>query len=491
MFSRRRARKAQEQQRDLSARIRSAEAADRAGAAAEIAKVRDQAWALRELAQALEREPLPDTFSDIAGAFCDALFRDRVARERVEQILALPDDQPAELVRAWTAFMAECGAGAAMETVDDELGQDVRSRLRRLAGQGWRHRELSRMHKDSFAYYIAFGTAVVLVHDAVRRSAPLPGDEAEHARKEIRTALERALALPADSDERLGVLVALSMRPDEEETWTDRALAGLRIDEALALCRSPEPARVTLGLEALHSLMLFGPVLRRTAIRTTLDRVCVPDQEPYTFSEGLLGYAALQADDPLDDPPVELFLNALGHPDEVVRAAAASGLDRVGPGLPEEQRVVAALTDSLDSDPDAEVVRCAATALAGISCADEANTRAASRALARHADSADARVRAASVEGALLRDEPGAFARLTTELQRADVQAVFVSVTDAFVIDSRNDLTDVQRAELTRHLERLRQDGWAEHPGDDDETDAETRAGLVEQVLVALRGSAR
>lgn len=455
------------------------------GAAAEIAHVRDQAWAVSELAQALDREPSPDVFADIAGSFCDALCRDRAARERVEQMFAVYDDEPSALVRAWTAFIAECGAGRALETVDDDLAEDVRGRLRRLHEQGSRHHELSGMSPDSFAYDVTFGTAVVLVHHAVRRGAPMPHDEAGQARKEVRDTLERALALPADSDERMAVLVPLGMRPDDE-AWTDRTLAALRIEEALAQCESAEPARVTLGVEALHCMMLFNEVLRHAEIRETLDRICVSRQEPFTLGEGLLCYAALHADRPLDDPPVDLFLTSVSHADAVVRAAAVSGLDTVGPGLPQETRVVAALTEALEGDPDAEVVRCAATALAYIRCAEPANTGAASEALARHADATDARLRAASVEGALLREEPGAFDRLRAELQRHDVEAVFVSVTDAFVCDRKGDLPDAQRDELTRLVERLRQDGWAELTSDDEEPDPEFRSGQVDQALESL-----
>ncbi|MER6802186.1 MULTISPECIES: hypothetical protein [Streptomyces] len=194
-------------------------------AAAEIAQMRDQAWAVRELAQALDREPSPDTFADITGSFCDALCRDRAMRERVERMFAVHGDEPAALVQAWSAFLAECGSGTAMDAVDDDLADDVRRRLHRLRRQGLQPGELSRMRPDSFAHTVAFGTAVVLVHDAVRRSAPLSRDEAERIRTEVRTALDHALALPSDSDERTAALSRLAA-PVDDQSWADRAVAG-------------------------------------------------------------------------------------------------------------------------------------------------------------------------------------------------------------------------------------------------------------------------
>lgn len=69
MFTKRRARREQERQQELSVRLRSSEAEVRAAAAAEIAQVRDVAWAIRELAQALGREPSPGTFDGVADPF--------------------------------------------------------------------------------------------------------------------------------------------------------------------------------------------------------------------------------------------------------------------------------------------------------------------------------------------------------------------------------------------------------------------------------------
>ncbi|MCT7351018.1 HEAT repeat domain-containing protein [Streptomyces sp. 15-116A] len=199
-------------------------------------------------------------------------------------------------------------------------------------------------------------------------------------------------------------------------------------------------------------------------------------------------YSALHADRPLENPPVELFLTFLRHDDALVRAAAASGLNTVGAGVPEEGRVVNALTAVLEDDPDPEVVFCAASALSHIRCADAANSRLAARALARHAASSAPRVRAASVEGALLRDEPDAHRRLTAELHRPDVEGVFVSVAGGYASHREADLPDAQRTELIELLERLREEGWAHRPReDDDSSDADFRAGELERAQEALR----
>ncbi|GHB52134.1 hypothetical protein GCM10010377_49070 [Streptomyces viridiviolaceus] len=77
-------------------------------------------------------------------------------------------------------------------------------------------------------------------------------------------------------------------------------------------------------------------------------------------------------------------------------------------------------------------------------CSDEAITRAASKTLARHADSTDPRLGAASLEGAPLLNESGAFDRLTVELERPAVNPVFVAVTDAYVRDRDGRLSDAQ-----------------------------------------------
>ncbi len=174
-----------------------------------------------------------------------------------------------------------------------------------------------------------------------------------------------------------------------------------------------------------------------------------------------------------------------------MRAAAASGLDAFGGGLPEEGRVVAALVDALDQDPEITVVRAAATSLALIVCSEESNTRAASLALTRKADAADARLRAASVEGALFREEPGAFARLLAELERPDVEPVFVHVTDFICGLKYGGVPGPVRSELTRLLEQLDHAGWPELPVDDDlYPDPEDRADLLEKTLETLRAPA-
>jgi hypothetical protein len=481
MFGRRRSRKEEQRQRELSARIASADAGTRVTAATEIAQMRDQEWAVRQLAQALDREPSPEVFQDIVGPFCDALCRDRGTRERVERVFA-EHAEPGALVRAWSALMEEFGSGSALEAVDEELAGQVGARLRRMAAQGLHHRGLSGMRRDSFAYDVTFAVAVGSVHDAIRRSAPLSDDEAAQARQETRSILERALALPPGSDERSEVLVLLGMRVDDE-TWTDWALSVLRIDEALAWCRATDPDRVALGLEALHGMMLLNEVMRHAEIRRTLDRVCVPGLQPHALSQALGCYASLHAERPLQDPPSDLFLTSLTHSDPRVRAAAASGLSIVAPGQPQEKHAIGALTAALDDDPDNEVRRSAATALAYIECEDEANTLAATAVLTRHREAADPYVRAASVEGALLRGEPGAHDRLTAELRRPDVEAVFVNV----VTGCPSSLSEARRTELTGLLEQLATDGWAALTSDPDALDPESRAADLEEALASLR----
>ncbi|MEV7891307.1 HEAT repeat domain-containing protein [Streptomyces sp. NPDC002817] len=487
-FTERRARKDQEQQRELSVRLRSPEPEVRVAAAGEVAQAQDTGWAIRELAQAMDREPSPTWFDAVAGPFCDAVRRDRAVRERVERMFAAHADAPVELVRAWTALLAEFGAGAALDTVDDELAAEVGARLRRVREQGGKPHELSGTDPDSLDYVVTFGVTVELLHAAVRRHVPLPADDIERTRRETRETLERALAHPARSDDRHALLLSHCELSDDE-TWADRQLAALRIREALDLCGSTEPDRVALGVQALAVMLQLNHVCLNDAVRETLDSLCVPDQDPFTFSEVLSCYPSLHADRRLHDPPVEMFLSALGHADPLVRANAAGGLDTIAPGQPEESRAVAALIEAMEHDPDIEVVRSAAYALATIPCREEADTRAASAALAGKAGSADPGLRVASVDGAIHRDEPGAFDLLTAELRRPDVEARFISSVDLFLDLGKLPSKDVT-AQWARLLERLRQDGWPDRPNeheDGDDTEPGFRMALLELTLDKMR----
>ncbi|MBE8474639.1 HEAT repeat domain-containing protein [Streptomyces justiciae] len=487
MFAKRRARREQERQEDLAARIVSPVAEVRVATAREIAGVRDTGWAIRELARALHRESSPAAAADIAEIFCDAVCRDRSARERVESMFVAHADDPAALVRAWTAFLAGFGAGAALETVDDEVAAEVTHRMRRVGEQGCKLSELSGTDPDSFPYQLTFTFAVALLHDTVRRHTPLTSADADRARRHIRAALKSALAHPVDSDERQEVLTALCERP-EDESWSDRQTAALCIEEALDLCRSAEDDLIPLGLEALDITLHGNEVYRHDAVRETLDGLRAPEQDPIVFSKVLSCYPALHADRPLDAPPVEMFLAALAHTDSTVRASAAAGLDTLAPGLPQETRAVAALIHALDHDPDVEVVRCASYALATIACTEEANSRAASTALAKLTDSADPALRLASIEGALNRREPGAFDRLTAELRRPDVEAMFVSHV-GYHCERTGGVAEDVGAEWARLLEQLRLNGWADRPGEDedgDDTDPSFRALLLNFALKSL-----
>ncbi|CCK26090.1 hypothetical protein BN159_1711 [Streptomyces davaonensis JCM 4913] len=483
-----RGRGARERQQGLSARLASPEAAVRAAAAAEIAEERDWAWAVRKLARALDREPTPRTFDDIAGAFGDALRRDRATRQRIEHMFASHLDDPSSLVRDWIALLAEYGVETPATTVDDDLAEEVRGRLERLREQGWRHHELARMRPESFAYAVAFGTAVELLHESILRTAPLTAEEAERARAQARDAFERALPHPADSDERGDILLDLCELPDDE-SWTARSLAALRTEEVLALSQDADPDRSALGVEALEYLLAYwDDIPRRTVTRETLDRLSARDQPPLTLARVLRCYASMHNKRDLTDPPVDLFLTSLSHPDARVRAAAASGLDAFGGGSAEEARVVAALIEALEHDPDIAVVRSAAHSLALIVCSELANTLRASAALARKADAVDARVRAASVEGALFRNEAGAFGRLVAEFERSDVEPAFVEVVDFICGLQDSGATDEIRTELTRLLERLGRRDWPELPFEDDlYPDPEDRADLLEKTLETLR----
>lgn len=523
MFTKRRERKQAELHEKLAAELRDPDAAVRRRAADTAAASADPQWALRELTSAVEREPWAEEFQEtVVNGFAAALRREQPVRERTERIFAAHLDDPEGFVRAWTELTEELGGAPAVREVPGDLRDDMRARLASLKEKGWTAQGLAGLGRpDSFVRELAFDLAVLLASVVMRRNTPLPAEEADQIRAEARATLEKALPHAPGSPERAALLGPFPRKP-ELGSWTDRARAGLRADEALALCASEEPDSVTLGVEALAKL-LFGEAVRREEVLTTLDRLLTTpapsshpepapsptpnppaSPAPFLLSRILDCYSNLHAVLPLDPPPLNLFLDSLRHPDPGVRSSAAEGLDPIAPGSAAEGRAVEGLVDLLENDPEVLVRRHAATALRWMEYSEDRHSRVGADALKRQADADDAELRAHSVADALRRGAPDAYDRFLAGLEAPYVHSQLLSgllnvPTDAgFVLPSRS-----MRKTLIERLEALRDSGWADQeapgvtvpktPGPDSARPnvefltAADRAELLTDLLEALR----
>lgn len=478
MFTKRRERKQAELHERLAAELRDPDAEVRRKAADTAAVSADPRWALRELTAAVEREPWAEEFQEtVVDGFAAALRREKPVRERTERIFAAHLDDPEGFVRAWTELTAELGGGPAVREVPGDLRDDMRARLVSLKDRGWTAEGLAGLGRpDGFARELAFDLAILLASVVMRRNTPLPAEEADQVRAEARATLKKALPHAPGSAERAALLGPFPRKP-ELGSWTDRARAGLRADEALALCASEDPELVTLGAEALAKL-LFAEAVRRDQVLTTLTHlrtglnaasdagpgVTPPaSPDPFLLSRILDCYSNLHAVLPLDPLPLDLFLDGLRHADPGVRASAAEGLDPIAPGSPAEGRAVEGLVDLLENDPEISVRRHAATALRWMEYSEDRHSRVGAAALKRQADAADPELRAHSVADALRRGAPDAYDRFFAGLESPDVHSQLLSgllnvPTDAgFVLPSRS-----VRKTLIERLEALREAGWAD-----------------------------
>ncbi|GGK74850.1 HEAT repeat domain-containing protein [Streptomyces flaveus] len=491
MFSRRKdkALRQQEFTLALSERLGSPDAAVREKAFADAAQAPDLEWALRELAQALGHEPSLDVSVEAAGAFCDALCRDEALRERAVQIFARNLDAPEDLLREWTALVAELGGAPALQVIDADVRDDARLRLKMLREQGWTPEGLPGIQPGTFAFELKFGMAVAAVLGVVRRGTPLSAEDAHRTRQEARAAFKKALVHPRDSEERDRELQPLTELQDDE-SWSDRARTGLRIDEALALCESGEEDLVALGVEVISYLLTFHDGIRRDLVRDTLDGLVSQDPEPLTLSEILECYELLHDELPLTDPPTALFLDEVQHPTAEVRRSAALGLSHFAPGSPEETSAVDVLVRLLDEDVDDEVRQCAAAALQRSEYSQDDNVKAASTALARHADSADPVIRALSLADRVHHRAPDAPSRLLAELELPDPHWKFMPVVALAALQARTSghrMPRRIRTGLVKRLVHLQKTHWADRDVDPIYPDAEDRAELLADALKELR----
>ncbi|MEU5002353.1 HEAT repeat domain-containing protein [Streptomyces sp. NPDC021622] len=492
MFKKRKARLQAELHEDLAAALRDADPEVRGKAAGDTAETAELGWALRELALAMAREQSVDEpFDSLAGAFAVALRRDRAIRERTEAVFAAHLDDPEEFLREWTALTADLGGAPALSEISPDARDDARGRLRQIRDHDWTAQGLAHAGRpDSFAYEVRFGVAVTLACIVVRRAVPLPADEAERLRAAARDALAKALPLAPGGPERTDVLTELAEQP-EDESWTDRARCCLLIDEALSLCDDADPDRVALGVEALSAVLLFNGVFRSDRIRETLDRLAAGPSDAVALSELLCCYERLHMDEPLEAPPLPLFLDALRHADARVRSAAAEGLDPMAEGSPSEGDAVDALVDLLEHDADLGVRVSAARTLAGLVCAEERNSWATFDALQRHADSPVPEIRALSLRDALKRGTPDAYDRLLRELEPSDVHWEFLSAYSYAAMRHDFRLSPDIRPRLVERLEHLRSSGWSDRCEDPDAyPDPEDRAEMLDEILRDLRADA-
>ncbi|WP_431775366.1 HEAT repeat domain-containing protein [Streptomyces cucumeris] len=469
----------------MATELRSAEGAVREAASRSIAQFPDSAWALRELLWSLDNEPSVDVFEAVTESFTFALGQDPTLYAEAERILAGSLSDPASLVGAWAAFTGRLGS-VCTHTLDDELCWDIRARQGTMREIGWTE---AGAPGEGLAHGVQMRAAVRDVHAALRRSAaPLPPGTAERIQEEARLLLGRALAHPPGSAERSEQLIALAQSPDTR-TWRDRACASARIDEILVLCRSTDPARVRVGVEALDFLMMLHIHGRTGPILATLDPLAVPGQDTSVLAKVLDCYRTLGVHHQLVEMPVALFLSCARHTEPQVRSSAAAGLPTITRNGPEEASAVALLIELLDHDPDRGVRLDAGTSLADFECADAASTRTSGAALARYADSPDAALRARSVSGAWQRKEPGAIRRLLDELQSPDPSWHFVLLAESCTMDLalEDNVPSSVLAEFEQALLRLQRTGWAERDDPDNSPDPEGRAAMVSFALENLR----
>ncbi|MGW0531303.1 HEAT repeat domain-containing protein [Streptomyces sp. NPDC003032] len=487
MFKTRRDRR----QAELAELLRDPDAAVRAGAAAEAAETADVEWALRELAQAVAREPYTESFHEsVADGFAAALRREAAVRDRTERTFAEHLDDPEGLVRAWTGLVAELGGPPAVRDVGEDLRDDMRERLTYLRGEGWTAEGIAGLGRPGgFARDLAFDLAVIVASLVVRRNEPLPVEEAERIRTGTRAALAEALLRPPGDKERSDILVDLTQHP-EDEAWTDRARLGLLFDEALALCADEDPDRRKLGVETLSDLLLFNGVFRPARVGETLAELAAEPLDAASLSELLHCYDVLHVGDPLEDPPLRLFLDGLRHSDARVRAAAAEGLNPMVEGTALEGEAVSALVGLLEHDTDDKVRVTAARTLSGLDYAGKSEARAAADALERAADSPVPEVRAFSLRDALEYGAPDAFDRLLRELESPDVHWAFLTHCTAVSLYDGFRLPDGIRPRLVERLRRLEASGWADRCEDaEDYPDPEDRAEMLSTLLERLRDS--
>ncbi|MEU6993869.1 hypothetical protein ABZ953_24840 [Streptomyces sp. NPDC046465] len=490
MFKKRRERKQADLHEELATALRDPDRAVRAKAASDAAEAAEPEWALRELALAVDREPCTDDFHDtVVDGFAAALRREAPVRERTERIVAGHLDDPEGFVRAWTGFIAELGGAPALLEIDEDLRDDMRARLTYLRGEGWSAEGLDGLGRPgTFARDLAFDLAVLLASLVVRRNEPLPPAEAERVWVETRAVLERALAVAPDSEARLELITPLAETP-EDESWTDRALHGIQVDETLTLCMSADDDRAALGVETLDHQIMRDAVLRRRRTREALDHLVARERAPFVLGQILGCYAQLHIASPLGNPPVKVFLAGMRHTDGSVRSTAATGVGLLALGTPEAKRTVDALVELLDHDAVDEVRGAAAGCLVGMDTGEEPISRTVSDAMERHADSPSPLVRAASLRHALEHGSTDAYDRLLREFDSPDVHWEFLSAYELAAMDEGFVLPDDIRPRLVERLERLEANGWADRCGDPDgypgpDDRAELLSGLLEQVRV-------
>ncbi|MBT2398721.1 HEAT repeat domain-containing protein [Streptomyces sp. ISL-100] len=487
MFGRWKARRQEVLRQQLATELRSPEGTVREEAAGRIARLPDTAWALRELMWSLDNEPSVDVFESVAGSFTVALREDPALYTEAERIFAEYLSDPAGLVRSWASFIERLGAVSAY-TVDDELCWDIRARQGTMRELGWTE-EGAPGSAPTYAHYLKLQRAIMDVHAALRRSAPLSPGTAERVRAEARVVLDQALAHPPGSGERAELLIIDLAGSPDSRAWRDRACAGARLDEILALCGSGDLTRVSVGVEALDYLMMSQIYGRTGPILAALGSLAVPGQEVFVLAKVLDCYRTLAIDHQLDEMPVALFLSCARHAHPDVRSSAAAGLCTIPRNSLEEAVAVDVLVELLDHDPDHDVRSRAGISLAIFTCGDEANTRRASAALARYADSPDAALRSSSVSGALQRNEPQAVRRLLDELQSPDPDWHFVLLAESCATDLalEDDTPSALLSEFEQVIVRLQQSGWAERGDPDGYPDPEDRAGMLALVLENLR----
>ncbi|HEU5158038.1 MAG TPA: HEAT repeat domain-containing protein [Streptosporangiaceae bacterium] len=280
------------------------------------------------------------------------------------------------------------------------------------------------------------------------------------------------------------LLRARGHRPGDYGRWRileelDGIDQGAVFDEAMQLCRGGIPEEITLGAEMLDGVLCGdgGSDRRKAEARSLLIDICRPAQDPGVLAAALHPLA-------MTGEFGDLYLDLLGHPDPRVRRSAVRLLS-AAVGTEAHTRVVRALIQILDEDPDDEVRAEAADSLSSWSENDvREQPDAIAEALSRHLDSPIPAIRvAASFYLSATGDERG-FAGLSAEL--ASSSAPWQAVRAVGDLGGTDGLPADVRGELHDTMIRLRDGGWAQHATPGEYPNADQRAEFLREAIEAL-----
>jgi HEAT repeats len=232
-------------------------------------------------------------------------------------------------------------------------------------------------------------------------------------------------------------------------------------ETAAELIETGDRDSVVLGAEILDGMFNGRYVAAQrfaSAAERLVDPLCTPDQDPLVLATALHVYAILFA---RNGP---LLFDLLKHSDARVRATACQ-LIAVEQLEAADDRIVEALIEALEHDPNEDVRGQAAGGLLLVYSNDEHCKPQIARALDRYRNDSLPTVRVAAIQATSGDDAERILVRFTAELRDAAADWRFVQACDARGFwESASDGT---RSDAAQALTRLREQNWAarETPG--------------------------